>query len=281
MTLLEMILEYFSMVTDADVLYPKFLGVQLIGHILGKSSFVNVNPGIERLNMYVALIGESYHARKSVSQDLISELYPNDVLLPNETSAERFIANLADIPNGVWMYGEFSKILKHINKGGYLSTVAETLNDLYRYERPVYRRQIMKEEYEIKNPYPIFCTTLTPDVLKQNTDVEMLNGGLFGRLLLVPGTTKKKPRRSIPKEAIELWEQTKYVVNELYRRKIEGIEFAFTEDALKRLNEIEDELLRSKYKAIAGRYGQAMIKIAAILTFNDAVKVKISKNSIK
>jgi hypothetical protein len=282
MTFLEMLVKYFSLVTDADPLYAKFLGVQFLGHMLTKNSTIKITPDVERTNLYVALIGESFYGRKSVSQDIIANLYPQEVLLPNETSAEKFIANLADTPNGVWMNGEFSKILKHINKGGYLSTVAEVLNDLYRYEREIYRREIMKESYEIRRPFPTFTTTLTTEVLKEISDVEMLNGGLFGRLLFVPGSTNVKPRTNIPQEATDLWYILKQGAVMLGLSK-QSYEFIFSDDALIRVNEIEQLLIKNQYRAIAGRYGQAMIKIAAILAFNDKIiqETDSSKNNIK
>ena len=281
---MDMFLEYFTMKTDADPLFGKFLFAQLIGHLLGKKSFVNITPGVERLNLYVALIGDSFKGRKSVSQDIISNFYDMNVLLPNESSAEKYVANLADTPDGVWMYGEFSKILKHIRKGGYLSTVSEVLNDLYSYERPVYRREIMNAEFIIENPYPTFSTTLTPDVLKKETDIEMVNGGLFGRLLLVPGITNVRPRGALPPDVFLYDMNIKRFVNSISNNKIvnDGIEFRFDDEALDMLNVIEKKLGEHQYSAIAGRYGQAIIKISAILQFLKNIDIdNSSKNCIK
>ena len=268
---IDIIHEYFSLVSDVDPLYVKWLSAQLLGHLLTKKSFVNINPEVERVNLYTLLVGDSYYARKSVTQDMISYFYPITAFLPNESSAEKFIANLSKIPNGVWLYGEYSKILKHIKRGGYLSTIAETLNDLYKYERPEYKRELMKDEYIIKEPYPTFSTTLTPEVLKEQVTPEMMDGGLFGRLMLIPGKKGKGKRESIPEKAVKLKEEIKEITNALQLSDL-SCEFVFNDDSLKRLNDIEGELRKNEdIAAIAGRYGQAIIKLSAIIAFSEKI----------
>jgi len=282
---IDMMVEYIGLLSDVDPLFVKFNTAQMLGHALTKDSYININPHVERLNLYVLLIGKSYFGRKTVIQDIISDFYPQEVMLPNESSAEKFIANLAETPDGVWFYGEFSKILKHVNKGGYLSSIAETLNDLYKYERPEYKRAIMNEEYVIKKPYPIFNTTLTPEVLQKTVEPEMMDGGLFGRLILVPGKKGTGGRKPISKDAIHLENNLKKIFRKLEKMNL-NIKFDISHDGFKLIDKIEEELVhRDKVSSIAGRYGQATIKLSAIICFSELIGslvcVNNSKNSKK
>jgi len=268
---LDIIVGYVSLISDVDPLYVKWLSAQLLGHLLTKESYVNINPEREQLNLYTLLVGESFYARKTATQDLISYFYPLNVLLPNESSAEKFIANLSKKPNGVWLYGEFSKILKHINSGGYLSSVAETLNDLYKYVRETYKRELMNGEYVIKKPYPVFSSTLTPSVLKEQVTSEMMDGGLFGRLLLIPGESGSGKRKPIPKKADVLKGEIKEICDALSMSNLSA-EFVLDDDALEIQNKIETELANDdEITSIAGRYGQAIIKLSAILAFSEKI----------
>jgi len=274
-----MMVDYVGLLSDVDPLFVKFMSAQLLGHCLTKQSYININPERERLNLYVLLIGKSYFGRKTVTQDIISRFYPQEVILPNESSAEKFIVNLAEKPNGVWFYGEFSKILKHIKSGGYLSSIAETLNDLYKYERPEFKRELMNDEYIIKNPYPTFSSTLTPEVLQEKVTPEMLDGGLFGRLILVPGESRGGGRKCIPKEAMNLENDLKKVVRHLERMNL-AVTFDISPEGFELIDEIEKELLlTSKVSSVAGRYGQAVIKLSGILCYSDLLGGVLSNNS--
>jgi hypothetical protein len=278
---IEMMEEYVGLLSDVDPLFVKFLSAQMLGHALTKKSYININPEFERFNLYTLLVAPSYFGRKTAIQDMMSRFYPQEVMLPNESSAEKFIANLAERPDGVWFYGEFSKILKHIKKGGYMSTIAETLNDLYKYERRVYKRELMKEEYEIINPYPTFSSTLTPEVLQENVTPEMMDGGLFGRLIIIPGRSGSGGRKPITKQAMDLENDLKKVSKKLAKANLH-IRFDISSEGFKRIDEIEKELLnREKVSAIAGRYGQATIRLSGIIAFSECVGSYICKNSKK
>jgi hypothetical protein len=270
-TYIDTIVDYIGFKTDASKYFTKSLVVQLFGHLLSKKSKVFITPEVEYLNLYIMLIGESFYARKSAIQDMVMDLYPKDKLLPNESSAEKFIANLEEIPDGVWSYGEFSKILKHIKKGSYLSSIAETLNDLYKYDRREYKRELMKDEYVIINPYPTFNTTLTPEVLMEQVTPEMMEGGLFGRLIMVPSVEserKIKPRDNLPKELFKIKCNLKRNIEVLSDMNLK-VNFTFDDSGFKTINDIEEKLSHNGARAIAGRYGQAIIKISAIIAFGE------------
>lgn len=267
----DIFVDYMGFKTDACKLYARILILQLIGHLLSKNSKVYITPEIERLNLYVMLIGSSYYARKSAVQDMVMNLYPVDKILPNESSAEKFIVNLVDTPDGVWAFGEFSKILKHIKKGGYLSNIAETLNDLYKYDRELYKRELMNDTYEIRKPYPSFNTTLTPEVLMEQVTPEMLDGGLFGRMILIPSNNdgEIRPRGRLPKELFKIKCNLKRQIECMSAKKF-AINFEFDDGGFEAINEVELELSKEKTaRAIAGRYGQAIIKISAIEAFGE------------
>jgi hypothetical protein len=271
----DMVVRYGSLISDGDPIFMKFGACQILGNIAGHKSYIDITPDRERLNLYTLFIAESFYGRKNVAQDIIKSCIPSDKILPNETSGEKFISSLVERPDGFWFAGEFSKILKHINKGHYLGDIAETMNDVYNYKYEVYKRTTMKDEYVIINPYPFFNSTLTPEVLMDNVSIELMDGGFFGRLILVRGkaATGDVGRKPMPPEALELKDKITALIDALYKEK-GGYEFAFKFDtkALKKINEIETKLGTDKnIRAISGRYGQAIIKLSALLTLSDYI----------
>jgi len=265
---IDLFVDYYKMRSDGDPIFAKVGACQLLGHILGHESFVDVTPNGEYFNIYALFVSGSFLGRKNVAQDIIKSFFPCDVILPDETSPEQFIKNLSETPNGVWFYGEFSKLMKDINKNNYLSGIAETMNNLYNY-RGVYKRKLVKGEWVINNPYPVFNSTLTPGMLESHVTPEMMEGGLFGRLFIVPGVPSdgKKGRTKIPKKSYDVFNKLKSIVDLLYERSNKYV-FSFDDDALKRLNEIEIELANSEACAVAGRYGQTIIKLSGIIRFS-------------
>lgn len=284
-TFIDRMVEYYQMLSDGDPIFMKFGASQLLGFLLGKNSNVDVTPDKEQLNLYMLFISDSFYGRKNVAQDIMKSFYPLDKILPNETSSEKFIANLVENSNGIWFAGEFSKILKHINKGHYLSDIVETMNDLYNYKHPLYVRTIMKEDYVIQYPYPQFNSTLTPQVLQEQITTEMLDGGFFGRLLLIPGKASDGTtgRSKIPAEAIEIKKELQTVIDTVYDLvaiKKKNIQFVFDDESLELLNKIERELAQNQtIKAVAGRYGQAIIKLSAIIHFSRLLGETIASDS--
>jgi hypothetical protein len=273
MTPRELYILYCKMRTDADVIFHNFMYLQALGHSIGKNSTCNMIPDKEYHNLYILLVGDSFFGRKGVSQDLGMKLYPLDHILPNEFSPEQFIDILSKRPQSVLALGEFSKILKMCKSGkGYLAPIIELWNDLYRYNRPCYIRDTKNGGVVIVNePYLSINSTCTEEVLKKYMEIEMLQGGFMGRFVVVPGKTTKRPRRLLPQivPKLELFfrqyflELNKFMCNH-------PVEFIFTEESFKRLNEIEDELYNeTMITAVTGRYGQTIISLADLLAFDE------------
>jgi len=276
---LDKVVKWYQLKSDGDELYAKFMTLQLFGNILSKQSFVNIVPQCKRFNLYLALVGDSYYARKNVTQDMFKRLYPSCKILPNESSAEKFLQNLSKQPSGIWMCGEISKILKHINKGGYLSSIVETLNDLHNYDYPEYVRDTLGYTVKIRYPYPFFNTTITPTVLQKEVDPEMLEGGFFSKVILVPGKPGKGGRTEIPKEAFKLEAEIKDLLLPLFNEVV-SLEFKLTPEAMELFNEMELDARKSKVKSIAGRYTEDIVILAGLICFGRALEA-YSLNSKK
>jgi hypothetical protein len=257
--------------TDAEPNYQKFLFLQLMGHAIGKNSICVINPEAEYHNLYILIVGDSFYGRKGVSQDMILSLYPQECILPNEFSPEQFIKMMSTKPNGILSLGEFSKILKACASGkSYLSTIIEVWNDLYRYKRETYVRETKSGGTDtIKNPYLCINATCTEEVLKKYIDTEMIDGGFFGRFIIVPGKARLEPRHTLPAVTAEI-EKVFLELYDVLRMEYSNHHFLLDESAFARLNEIEKELFgETQVTAVAGRYGQAMIAIADLLALDE------------
>lgn len=270
--------------TDADVLYPKFLYLQAVGHALGKQSYCEISPDMEYFNEYILLVGDSFYARKNVSQDLALKLYPEDHILPNEFSPEAFIESLAARPKAILPLGEFSRILKLCKSGkGYLSPIIEIWNDLHRYKRHTYKRETKSSgEIIIDDPYLCINATCTEEVLKKYVDTEMLMGGFFGRFILVPGKSSHSPRKMLHpcvRQLETFFTKYFFALNKIIDEGNPAI-FEFNPEALDVFNTIEETLrTETKVTAIAGKYGQTICALACLIAF-DAYLSKLSTTSI-
>ena len=280
MSLLEKIIRRHTLLSNGDPLFAKFLGCQLMGNILSKNSYVSINPKPKRFNLYLCLVAKSYWGRKGVAQDMHTNYYPPDMILPNESSAEQFLRNLSQTPNGIWMYGEISKLLKHIKKGGYLTDIIEVLNDLHNYERPRYIRNTLKYTSIIDNPYPCFCASVTEEVLRDVVTPEMLDGGFFSKIILVPGKPGEASRRSaIPQEAFDLDKEITQEVLSLYKKNI-TMTFTLDSTATDKFFDLESKAQeKTNISSIVGRYTEDVVILAGILAFDDYL-TKNSKNCI-
>jgi hypothetical protein len=266
--------DFFRYSTDAPEAYGEATALSILGHAVGREVVNLIQPGVVYHNGYFNLVGPSTKSRKTTVQKLGQKIYEQDRWLPNESSPEKLLANLSEKPEGFMWMGEFSKLLKGINGRGYMATMAEDLNNLF--DCPdLYKRELMKESYEIKGAYLSCHTTITPEVLKENTSREMFDGGLFPRWLFVKGEPCPKPRGKLIPDTLKLYEILKGIVDGILEME-KDVCFELSEEALKYFNEeIEEKVIYSeKYApvgAFAGRYENYIIAFADLYLISDAI----------
>ena len=270
---------YYKLHTDAPQNYVEIVAIQLLGHAMGYDSIHLIQPEGVRHNIYISLIGQSTLPRKSTVQQMAKGLYPHEKLLPQEFSPEKFIEELSEDGWRILFSSEFTYFLKHIGKGSYLSPIVEILNELHGCP-PVYIRKIRgkkggKSEFIVRKPYLSILSTVTPEMLKQYLNAELMLGGFLARWLLVEGKPSPKPRKRLHPDAIRLHENIRYALEQIIRMaKNSPTYFEFDDEALERYNEIERRVYEEYPKEIypfVGRYLNYVVAIADILLVSDAI----------
>jgi len=271
---LQMFEEYYRSHTDASIRYGRLASIQLIGHAMGYHSFHLIQPREVHHNMNLLLIGPSTLSRKTTVQNLARELYPNEKFLPEESSPERFIAELSDNPSRIFPMGEFTGLLKKVKNGSYMSPMVELLNDLFNCPRR-YTRKLMNKnaDYQVENVYLSCISTVTPEMLNQYLNAEMMSGGFLARWLLSYGEPKPQPRKRLAPDALQIDRAISYGLQELLRMGEKPTFFELTDDGLKRYNKIESKAMQEHSKTLpfVGRYMNYVIAIADILLVSDAI----------
>lgn len=284
MTFSAIMKHYYRLSTDAPKIYCDVLSNQLLGHALGYNPVNLIQPSAVRHNCYVGLEGKSTLTRKTTSQTFASDIYPLERRASEETSPESFVEELSNGAERIHFMPELSAMLKGITGKGYMARFAEVYNDLHGcpelYVRKLRPRKGKKQIFRIDDCYLSVCTTITPEVLKQNLTEELMYGGFIVRFLIVHGEPKIRPRDRLNPEVFDHKARVTDYLNAVIQMEKKGVYFVLSDQALERYREIE----RSAYSAyervsvFAGRYLNYVIAFADTELVSDAIGVSAAKN---
>lgn len=186
-------LQFASSLTDAPLEFHLGAGLTALSTICG-SKIIYPGYGGRRQwpNLYTLLIAPSGLYRKSTSigiaEDLVAEVDTN-LILSGEQSREKFLALLKSSPNVLYPISEFSAVLSMWSRD-YSQGFKEIVVDLFDC-RQEYSRQTLKDgKQTILRPALNILAASTLDWLKEKLTEGDLRGGLMGRFIIVPGTTK-------------------------------------------------------------------------------------------
>jgi hypothetical protein len=271
---------YHKIKTDAPEIFATLEGCQMIGHLMGRNCVHLIQPDAVYHNMYLALIGESTISRKSTSQRIGREVFPRDLCHPEEASPEQFLVELSEHSNFFAWYGEFTYLMKGINGAGWMARMAEIMNHIFdcpaTYTKRLRERDGNRVEFVINDAYLSFNTTCTPEMMEKYVNAETMSGGFLARFLMAEGNPQPRPRGRLSPD-VKLFRKRVYrMFLEVQRlsqtTNDEKITFEMTDGALKRYNEIEQELYKRKnILPFVGRYSNYIISIADVLVISDAM----------
>lgn len=284
--------DYHRYRTDAPRNFATLTGIQMLGHAMGWNSIHLIQPSAVHHNMYVLLDGKSTLSRKDTTQDLAKEVYPMDRWAPNDYTPERFIGFLSEQPERFQWMGEFSKELKRIKRGGYMTDMIELWNEFHKCPY-YYRRELRRERkkdgeekkkslFEVTKTYLSLHSTITPEMLKKYVDEELMSGGALARWLIVKGIPNPKPRGRLPSDTFILADRLQFQLEQVVRMgREEPTAFEFTDEALAKYNEIEKEAYKHELALpFAGRYLNYVVSIADILAVSDALGVALERDRL-
>lgn len=224
---------YYEYSTDAPRNFSEFSGLQILGHALKRDSYNRIQPFAVRHNMNVLFSAPSTLGRKTTTQFLAKSICPAHEILPQEFSPESFIELIKLQPHSMLFLGEFSRILKQVSKGSYLSEIVELWNELF--SCPEEYRRVTKGagETRVEKPYISINSTITPEMFNQYITEEGFKGGFLARWLLVEGIPNPRPRGLLPLEVASFKGTLKMLLETLdFFLKNYTLVFVLDQDAL-------------------------------------------------
>jgi hypothetical protein len=189
--------DYHLPTTDAPREYNIACGLAVHAALIGNNLHLPFGGQALRLNLWSLILGPSSDFRKSttISQGrrTIRRLYDGQTdaapLLPDEFSREALLKRLADRPQGLLTYSEFSGALATFARD-YMSGTKETLADLY--DGPAtYERTIGAQTFTIRDACVSILAASQTEWFLEKLKAGDVRGGFLARFMFWPAFVKK------------------------------------------------------------------------------------------
>lgn len=229
-SLLERVVSIFSKETDIPLEIPFFTVLHLIsGELLKREITINyrgkkINPAL-----WTVLLASS-GSGKSLTVNFLEKISGLKTF-PEPASAAKFIEDLSEFNNSLWIRDEFAHLLKNIDQQAYMAELRDYLLRLYD-NKPIERRT-KKEHVIIEKPVlSIFGLTVWETFCKNVSAESMLDGFAQRFSYVIAKYDEKKLPRDYPWYAIDQYgEQLKARYSKL-TANIKHKEYTVTQDAI-------------------------------------------------
>jgi hypothetical protein len=282
---------YWLPATDAPREYLLAAGLAVIGTVLNTRVYLPFGGDRILPNLWEIILGPSSTYRKSTTvkqaRATLARLcdgQPHALLFPDEFSKEALVAHLAESPQGLLTYSEFSGALAGFSRD-YMSGTKELLADLYD-SPPRYERLVGKTKITATNVCLSILAASQTDWLLEKLKESDVRGGFMARFTYWPAFTKRRfmaiPPEPDPKVGRELLRR----LNDL--RRIEGpialpssVQDRYT--AWLRQHEQDLELLprAGQLGPFWSRLGMTTLKLAMILHVSTAATLTMNDAALE
>ena len=281
---LDCIISLHRMRTNSPECYAKDLGMQLLGHSLGRDSVNSLAPDVIRHNSYECLVGCSGRSKKTTAQNQVETLTPVLYKGSKSFSPEGLLRNMETRPRIYVQMGEMSTVLRSMKAGGNMSNFKEIANDLWNCPND-YTKYLVSKEYSVVKPYLSIITTVTEEDLFNNLAYDMTHGGFIPRFKWRFSPHPPRRRREVLPETVATYESILgKVVAKLYGYFQETpMKYRLDEYALDRFEEISQELEEdSKWddvQAFVSRYENYIVADADVITLSNSIGSFLEKET--
>jgi len=282
--MIDYLVEYHKMRTNAPPIYAKHLAINLMGHSLGRKSVVHVAPRGVHFNMYTMVLGPSQKALKSTTQeDVIAPLIPAASRGPNQiTPAGLLIGMDEDGSDIICPLGEFQYYLREIRNGGHMAHLKELCNDLINCP-DIYTKRLTSQRYDIPTPYLSIMTSCAHLDFFDLLTEDMVFGGFLARFILPFEDVKRKPKRPILPDNVEVVEDMlRSLIYQLYlNARKTPLKFVPTEKA----NDMHDAIVDGwndieslqEIDNFISRYDSYLFAYAGIIKYSEMISTELNK----
>ena len=268
--MLSLYMKYHRLRTDAPIMFGYHLGIQLIGHSLGRNSYCAVRPRAVHFNTDILLLADSGDMKSTAQEEVMEPLIPIKHRGDKTFSPQGLMRILEEQSQLLVPMGEFSTILRGIVGGGNMCDFKEISNDLYGCP-PIYSKRLAgRGSYLISEPYLSMCTTCTEEEFFGNIKDDMVNGGFLARWLLIHGEANRYIRGDLHPDIDKYETVLRLIVGKMYEHfKKKPIVFKLSKEADIELFNITSKLYKNeKYKNVkpfTTRMENYIIKYSCIL----------------
>jgi hypothetical protein len=275
--------EYATEITDAPENYHDYMGLALVGIILGNKCFFPYGDTRIYPNIWLILLGDSSSSRKTtainIGKRILSEVNP-ELIYPNEFSQEKIQGLLEKRPCGCFFFSEFVSLMGLLSRD-YLAGTKGFLADLY--DSPfIYKRETEKKSIRIENPSISIISATNQSWFTEKMKESDIIGGFIPRFIIIMPDPKKK-NLSIPPEA-DLTKRHNLVKQLLDFEKISG-SFVIKPDARAYFDSWYNKICslpgNSKIQPFIHRLQTYTLKFAIILNVINECNTKISLETMK
>jgi hypothetical protein len=191
--------EWACEATDAVPEFHELSAFIVLSSIVAASVRLETSYGKIAPNIWGLILGDSTVTRKSTSMkmavDLLATLEP-ELILATDGSVEGLLSGLATRPNKVSVFfrDEVSGLFDSINRRDYLSSMPETLANLYDVPQ-TYSRLLRKEVIRIDSPAFIFFGGGITERVYNCVSEDWIESGFMPRFLIVSGDFNREVMR--------------------------------------------------------------------------------------
>lgn len=236
--------DFFKNYTDSPPVFCEAIGVNLLSVAVGRIP-IRLTPTVYP-NVWTLIVGESWLTRKTTAINALP--IADEYKMPCSFTPEGLEASLKEHNQGLIYKDEISGFLRSIKKKDYMKEMAELLNFLYNCPNS-YSRELKKAKFDLKDVcFNILGGTQPVSLLdKEVATKEDFQTGFLARFMIVYGQRdERKPRRRWTEDdsarrklCEDKWQQ---IYDYCHKTDwASRLKFDFADDALKRLNEFEEE----------------------------------------
>ena len=185
--------DYCCEITDAPPEYHQYVGLSLIGSLLGKKVYFLMGDTEIYPNLWMILLAPSSLYRKSTSIHLGCKIISSinrDIFYPPQFSQEKILEILNEKSSGLFVFYEFLSFTKMLEKE-YMAGTKAIFTELF--DVPDYfSRKTKSVEVNIKKPCISILSATTVNWFLEAIKEQDMMGGFLPRFLYVPAQTKLK-----------------------------------------------------------------------------------------
>jgi hypothetical protein len=275
-------LKYAEPLTDAPKLFHFVCSLLILSTVLNKKVFLPYGDQVLYPNIYAVILAPSSLFRKSTSINIARRLLEDvqeDLILPNDVTYEKMVANLSKQSVGLICWNEIGGALEVMSKD-YNIGLKALITELFDYTR-IWKRELQSKIYIIESPCLSILGASTVEWFMDKIKEKDVRGGFLPRFIIIPAVKKEKTLalpgkrdEALRQSLIETLKQKNQKSGEMYLEKAE--KEMYEDWYRKHEKELEESDKKEILSGFYSRLAIYVLKLAMIfqLSYSDTLKIE-------